>query len=507
MRIIGSAMIASAVLLAASVGVLISCEKPKGGPSASAEIIRTGRTLIPTGLRFSDVDPTISDDGQRIVYISGVGSADGIPVLKAYKLAWGAGAVPGSSSRVTTEDIGYEREALISPDGQWVLLASLKDNQVDVYLQAFAGGSVAVKMTSNDAVESQISFSPDSKMVAWLSTEATSGSTVVKVAQIGGGSEVELTNNVDLPTGSDHIDQFFWMPTEAGAAKPYILVTASASPEVSGTSDLKKFPFVTFADIATSTGTKWLQGIRLAIESRPAVRATSAVIVEQIVEPSAQAPQRGTGAPTNPATFAPLKSAPIFVSVDEAKVLERFSYVSGATNPPPGFDVRSVALSSDGSDALVLSGVFYRCAGDTSDQFGTTFSWMKLDSSQPYAMFNPRMNLGTATESSHNVVEAYSFAASDLCSNRQGLDGRVSRIDDQIVDFALNGLASSSVYRMVYVTRSTTKLDANCSLKAGDTEVWALNVDAAGGAFYPVSKNHDPEVLKDNTLEQGFCRL
>jgi hypothetical protein len=485
---------------------LTSCNKPSQGQSASAEITREGRTLIPTGLRYSDLSPTISDDGERIVYISGRGS-EGEPVLKSYKLTWSGGSKPGSSSRVTSDDVGYEREAVISPDGQWVLLASLKDNQVDVYLQSFVGSAGAVKVTSTDSVEPQLSFSPDSRLVAWLSTDATTGSTTVKIAKIGSGTDSDLSTSVDLPAGSDHIDQFFWLPTEIGSAKPYVLVTASASTEVSGASDLNRFQFATFGDIAGTSSATWLKGIRITPSLRPALKASRTVLVEQVVDSAAQAPQRGTGAQSNPGIYAPLKSAPIFVDVAEAKVLERFGYVSGASNPPPGFDVRSVALSSDSSEALVLSGVFYRCAGDSSDQFGTSFGWMKSDTSQPYSLFNPRVDLGTATDPSSTIQEAYTFAATDLCSNRQGSDGRSSRIDDQIVSFALNGQATSSTYRVVYVTRSTTKLDSTCNLSAGDTEVWALNFDSTGGTFYPVSNNRDPAVLKGNTLVQGACRL
>lgn len=495
-----------AAICVVTLSTFVGCNKATKGQSVSAEIARAGRTLIPTGLRYSDLGPSISDAGDRIVFTSGRDSSS-TPVLKSYKITWASQAAPGETKRVTNVDIGYEREAILSPDGQWILLASLSANQVDIYIQSFDDETAAIRVTSDSAVETQLSFSPDSQMVAWLSTDSTSGETAVKVAKIGAGTAIDLSDVRQLPTESEHVDQVFWLPAESGAVKPYILVTASESAESSGTSDLKQHAFAALGDISGVTGVSWLKGVRLVPNSRPAVTASNAVMVEQVIDSSAQALQLGTGTTSSSPNYAPLKSAPIFVNVPDAKILDRYGYSSGSSNPPPGFDVRSVGLTGDGANALVLAGVFFRCSGDTSDQFGTTFAWAKLDATQPYSMFNPLLSLGGVTEPNAKVSEAYSFAATDLCSNRQTASGLSGHIDDQISTFVINGQATKSVYRVVYVTRATAKLDKTCNLSAGDQEIWALDVNASGQNFYSISNNHDPSVLDGNTLVQGECRL
>ena len=490
--------------------VVLTWSGCKNAPQSNAinvELVRSGRTLAPTPLQFADSNPTISDDGSRVVFVSGRDSTATRPMLKAYKSIWPVGQAPEPSVRVTQSDIGYEHDAHISPDGKWILLSVTQGKQTDLYLQSFEVESAAVRITNSTDEKSAYGFSPDSSIISWISSDASASIRSVRLVAIGLGSASELADQVTLPTGNDKVLQLLWIPVEGADANPYVLATGIKT--VSGASaiiDYKKYAFANAAAAENATSSSWLSGLNEQLSVAPVATSSQAVIAELVTDPNALSSQIGNGLVANPSVGAPISSAPVFASVQTGAQVSRYSYLKGASDAAPGFEVRSLSLTKDGTFALLVAGFYYRCAGDSRDIFGSSFVLAPTDPSKSFTIINPRLN-ATAGELPTQAVEAYEYAAISICGERARADGNLSHVDDQITAAVLSRNATVTAYRTAYVTRATTQLDATCNLVAGDTEVWLLDVSTEAKKFYPLSQNHAPTVKENAGLVQGACKL
>ena len=456
-------------------------------------------------MQFTDSNPTISDDGMRVVFVSGRDSTATRPMLKAYKSIWPEGQAPEASMRVTQSDIGYERDARLSPDGKWVLLSVVQGNQTDLYLQSFDGASMPVRITNSSDDKSAYGFSPDSSLIAWITADSTAAASSVRLVAIGLGSAAELADQVILPTGNDKVSQLLWIPVESADSNPYVLATGIKTASGS-TMDYKKYAFASAVSAVNANSSLWISGLNEYVSVQPTATSTQAVLAELVPGPNALSSQIGNGLIANPPVGAPISSAPVFASVQAGAQVNRYSYLKGAAEAAPGFEVRSLSLTKDGSFAFLVAGFYYRCAGDSRDNFGTSFVLAPTDAGKSYTIINPLLN-ATAGGSPSQAVEAYEYAAVNICGERARPDGSSSRIDDQITAAVLSRSSTATGYRVAYVTRATTQLDTTCNLVAGDTEVWLLDVTAEAKKFYPLSQNHAPAVKENAGLVQGACKL
>ena len=88
----------------------------------------------------------------------------------------------------------------------------------------------------------------------------------------------------------------------------------------------------------------------------------------------------------------------------------------------------------------------------------------------------------------------------DVCDKTRA-DTSIGRMDDKIVDVVANANATAAKARMLYVTRFTTHFDDTCTLKAGDAEIFGLDITAAVAKIQPVSANRAP--ITDTDLPSG----
>lgn len=119
--------------------------------------------------------PTLSPDGQTVIF-----SFEGD--------LWKAGINNGLATRLTAMQ-GYETNARISPDGQWVAFTGRQYGNADVFIMPINGGDIK-QLTYHSATDEVNSWSWDSKTIYFTSNRAgqQSGFTV----SINGGTPQRL---------------------------------------------------------------------------------------------------------------------------------------------------------------------------------------------------------------------------------------------------------------------------------------------------------------------------
>ena len=464
--------------------VISGCSRDKRTNAISVDPARSGSELINTESKYFDGLPSISDDGSLVVFVSGRDSITGIAdVRKAYKSAWSKDAAPQAVARVTAKELGNERLAKVSPDGRWVVIQAEKAGQYDLYLQDAAGKNDPVALTSDSAVEQGFSFSSDSKMLAWVTRAPNKATSVAIVVAIAGGTAAELAQQATVSATTDFVQQVFWIPAASG----YSLAVGTVNPLalLSGVT-LTRRSFATATAAKAATATAWLSGFSLRNDILPSATADNVLLVRTSTrddgsQDDVTTPQVGDWVPPPLAiTTVPVRSEPDYRTIEKAAPARRYS-------PTPGYDIAAATLTNDGKTAFMLGRFYYRCAGDQFDAFGSAFVIGAADSSKAPTLVSPRL---TATEQSNRdtYINGFDFAAGGLCDRKRG-DGSISRVDSNMLEMAVMRQATESNYRIIYTTPITPHFDTSCSLKAGDREVWVLDVHDGKQTFYPLSNN------------------
>ncbi len=460
------------------------CHRDNRTNAISIDPARSGSELTNTDSKYFDGLPSISDDGSLVVFISGRDSTTGVSdIRKAYKASWAKDAAPQPAARVTAKDLGNERLAKLSPDGQWVAVQVEKAGQYDLYLQDAAGLKDPVSLTSDSAVEQSFSFSPDSKLLAWVKQAADKTTSVAVVVAIGGGTAAELSSQVTASPSTDYVQQVFWIPATSG----YILAIGSVNPQSlqSGVA-LTQRAFTTAAEAQTATSTAWLSGFPIRSGIMPSAAADRVLLVRTNTRDDGtlddiNTPQRGDYVPPPLViTSAPVRSEPDYRALTAGAPAQRYS-------PTPGYDIAAATLTNDGKTAFMLGRFYYRCAGDSYDAAGSAFAIGPADAGKAPTLVLPRLS-ATATTNRDGYTNAFDFAGGGLC-DRKRADQSVSRLDDKMLEMAVMRQATETTYRIVYTTPIASYFDNMCRLKAGDQEVWVLDVHDGKQTFYPLSKN------------------
>jgi Tol biopolymer transport system component len=79
-------------------------------------------------------------------------------------------ASPGSAPRRLTDHPGLDYDAVLSPDGRWVVFTSERRGNPDLYALAIEGGAEPQLLIDSAAMEDQVAFSPDGRSIAFVST-------------------------------------------------------------------------------------------------------------------------------------------------------------------------------------------------------------------------------------------------------------------------------------------------------------------------------------------------
>jgi Tol biopolymer transport system component len=107
------------------------------------------------------VDPTISPNGERLVYAKQVRDSN----------IWAVGAQPGSLPRWVVSSTHLDRNPTFSPNGERIAFDSNRSGAMEIYTAA-SDGSNAVQVTSFSAHTTNPRWSPDRKNVVFDSNVA-----------------------------------------------------------------------------------------------------------------------------------------------------------------------------------------------------------------------------------------------------------------------------------------------------------------------------------------------
>jgi Tol biopolymer transport system component/C-terminal processing protease CtpA/Prc len=135
-------------------------------------------SLEPSSEPYFLSSPSLSPDGKTVVF-----SFEGD--------LWKADVATGASNRLTAMQ-GYETNARISPDGNWIAFTGRQFGNADVFVIPMEGGEIR-QLTWHAANDDVENWSWDSKSVYFTSNRLNSG-TVYKVP-VAGGNPVRLFNH------------------------------------------------------------------------------------------------------------------------------------------------------------------------------------------------------------------------------------------------------------------------------------------------------------------------
>jgi Tol biopolymer transport system component len=118
----------------------------------------------------------------------------------------------GGNLRQLTDNPGYDAEAVLSPDGNWIVFTSTRDGDLDLYTMR-TDGSQIVRVTSEVGYDGGAFFSPDSQRLVYrahhpkdakgladykrlLEADLVRPSKMeIFVCDVDGGNRVQVTNN------------------------------------------------------------------------------------------------------------------------------------------------------------------------------------------------------------------------------------------------------------------------------------------------------------------------
>lgn len=453
----------AAGMLVAIIAVSVSaCGKKSTRKTAIEPPQLSGTAFASYSLKYTDKNPVLSADGARLVFVSGRGSEESNAVFKVYKLAWATGTNPDPAAvqRATTAELGRETAAAISPDGKWIAISSSVGSENAVYVQSFdtAGGERLVKKTSDRI--SGLMFSPDSRVVMWL---ASSQSGVkVEMADIGTAA-TDAVSAVQSIAAVTAAASAVWVGSDVG----YAVAVAEAG----ASTVINRYAFTTLADLATVTGEVVSQDEQLDKSIMMTANAEMLGFVNVVPRSWRMLVER-FGKEEDPQPTIPVTNQ-----------LRWTAATAGATSEaadPFGYETRQVSLGADSSAFFSLNRNFYLCEGDTAALFGSDIVTLNLGDKSLTRMV-PRIKAdGSGFE-----------MAAGLCDNLDD-SGVRRRMDDRITEFAVNGNATGSVFRMAYVTAMSIYFDANCGLKLGDPEIYLVEGTADAKTIFHLSGNQVP---------------
>ena len=118
---------------------------------------RFGKGIESVSKAFSDIHPSISEDGARVTFVSARIPHEG--VYRSYRFAVGTDEL---AQTLTNGEHGEELKATISPDGNWVLVSTLVDSKERLIFQEYGNRANFLAVSEGDEEIKGYALSTDS---------------------------------------------------------------------------------------------------------------------------------------------------------------------------------------------------------------------------------------------------------------------------------------------------------------------------------------------------------
>ncbi|MBF0440882.1 MAG: PD40 domain-containing protein [Oligoflexales bacterium] len=216
--------------------VLIFCgcggsKKKSAEPSVQ---VRNGIDVKSVEIKYFDGSPSISQSGDRVIFISGrVGTSSEASEqlfrkypISIYKYDFASAANP-TLVLSSGDDIGFIKEAKISPDGEWILINSEKDGSLKLFVEKFSSSQGIKKEVPVGSGVSGInipyavfSFGPNPLIAYELETKENRKKIYVVGFSMKAG-EISFATPKELPSYEEDEEYPVWMEGNPG----YVLYT------------------------------------------------------------------------------------------------------------------------------------------------------------------------------------------------------------------------------------------------------------------------------------------
>lgn len=459
--------------MAVTLIILAGCERGQERKEISEPPLRAGSLAIPIDSAYIDDRPSLSSDGRRLVFVSGRTSA-GRPNLKVFKAEWPEGQAPSEVTRLTTDDeLGLERDAVISPDGQYVLINASIGGQSHLYLTDFIGDVSPLRVTDETAgydAELSYAFSPDSKLIAWISRNLDAATSVLRIAEIV--DHMRIGQVSEVKTSESFVSDFVWVATTPGYA-----MAIGSSPKGAGKFEYELVKFNNLLEAASTLRTSSLMKDVVPLTNVRPVANSQRLFVGRRILPAGSRQVRQVGdfqSDTPQIIDANSEIFSVSFGLDSASV------DTDVFGELPGSDVLALGATSDNSAVFVLERNAWQCASDLEIRYGSSIVQAASDLSS-FKRIVPRTGA---------VVGTWDVA-DDYCE-RVRSDQTLGVIDDRITSFSVNASATTQKFRMIYVSKFSEARDKDCNYLVGDAEILALDVDELSRSIYPLSSNPAP---------------
>ncbi len=449
-------MPSSKILFASLLAILsASCSNNRNANDAPRQTERSGNTLVNFDPKYIDDSPSLSANGTKIAFVSGRNA--GVSRVFTMTRTTVGTAFSGLTQLSTNTGLTTEDSALLSPDGNYILVLGTNETGRGLVLCNFAGTSCTLISSStianNPLNNRKYAFSPDSALLSYLSESG-----VLSVAAVNAPTTTSTISN----TSSRWLNAF-WLPVASG----YNLVGIESSTTVG------KVNFVanTFSSAATASS------------------ATKATLITDAPNKSFvdAGPLHTSGSASRFLVFRSLSISAANMKTEIGNILdankkkvpiegELHSYSSSGSDEGiltvEGVKVLSGYLGADNDTVFAISGVAGRCDPEPNITYGTTITVSSI-SAKTSNMFIFKQ-LDTKSSTTQQPVLASNFC--DLTINSV-----VANRDLTLRSLVVNPGATASAYSMAWVSTRTI-----------DSEVYVADLVNGTTTITPVSVNYIP---------------
>lgn len=409
-------------LLALILAVTGSCSNNRGNTETPVNTQRNGKTLTNVAPKYVDDSPSLSSAGTKLVFTSG--RTDGVyRTFTMTRTAPGA-AFSGVTQLSTTSGLTTEDHALLSPDGNYVLVLGTTTTGRGLVLCNFAGTTCTLISTSPQG-ERKYSFSPDSALVYYLSAGGT-----LNVAAVTAPTTASVVG------ATDHWLHAFWLPVASG----YSLVAAENS-TTAGKINLVANSFASSTAAATPTVTTLVADLpnKSFVDPGPLVISGSAsrFLISRPLNKSSGKMMNELGN----IDLANQKKVPI---LSELHTYSAAGSDEGALSSldAVGYEILSGYMGADNDTIFTLNRIAGRCEGEGTATYGTSIAITSKTGT------STNLILKKVTDNTDKT--RLPAIAAQFCDRT--LSSFVASLDLSVRDFVVNPGATASAYSMAWVS-------------------------------------------------------